>query len=159
MSFRRTLVPALVGALALIAVPAQARYGMAPVDTWARSGDRVIGHHSGAGRLDVRATVGSTHRVLWSVQNLGGGEPKLHHVTFTGCASDNGFDLHYISPSGKDVTGAVTHAGYVADHVDALERAWLIVRVASTARGRTLVCDLEGDGMHADDVVHLRLAS
>jgi hypothetical protein len=156
---RRCLVPiVLLAAVSALALPAQARYGRTPVDTWARYGDHIVGRHRGAGgqALHVRAPAGKTRRVIWSVKNLGGDIiPKLHSVTFRGCDDANGFRFRYVTPGGKDVTWAVTHDGYTAQDVDAGEKGWLNVWITSTASDRSVTCKLVGDGNGTTDTVNV----
>ena len=148
------LITALIGCLlGLGMVPARARYGRTPVDTWARYGDHIVGHNRNGGTLGVWAPAGKTRRVIWSVENLGGPSPKLHSVTFRGCDGANGFRFRYITSGGADVTGAVTHDGYVANGVNADERAWLNVWITSTASDRSSTCTLTGDGNGQTDIV------
>ena len=145
-----------LAALSTTALPAHARWGFTPVDTWARSGDQIVGQRGGeTGPLRVWTPAGSTRRVIWSIQNLGGGTPKLHQVTFHGCNDANGFRFRYVTPAGYDVTWPVTHDGYVAESVSAGEKAWLRVVITSTVRDRSRTCALHGEGMSATDTVQV----
>ncbi len=157
---RRGLVSVLLlAALMAIGVPAQARYGYTHVDTWARYHHRVAGHNDSAGTLRVRAPVsGSSRRVIWSVENLGAAIPKIHSVTFNGCDDGNGFRFRYRTQSGSDVSGAVTHQGYTAP-AQPHERAWLNVRIRSTASGRSFTCVLSGVGNGPASTVKLAVHS
>ena len=93
--------------------------------------------------------------MIWSIQNLGGGTPKLHQVTFYGCDGANGFRFRYVTPAGQDVTWSVTHNGYAAEDVSAGERAWLGVVITSTVPDRSRTCVLQGEGMVGTDTVHI----
>ena len=158
--FGRTLAAALLLAtLSMTALPAYARWGYTPVDTWVRSGDRVVGREDGTGPLVVWAPVGASRRVIWSIENLGGGIPKLHDVTFHGCDEPKGFRFRYVTPAGTDVTWSVTHEGYVAQGVDAGEKAWLNVWISSSAADRSGTCALEGEGMVGTDIVTVSVRS
>ena len=160
MSFRRTFV-AVLGICLLIlgsqAGPAYARYGRTPVDTWARFGDRLVDRNGVPGPLAVRVPAGTTRHVIWSIKNLGGAYPRLHRVTFFGCADGNGFRFRYVTPAGSDVTRAVINGGYHVRGVNANEKVWLTVRVTATASGRMRSCTLTGDGNGSPDAVTLRV--
>jgi hypothetical protein len=151
---RRLLVPLIVGCLLVTAAPAQARYGRSPVNTWVRYGDQVVRHANGT--LRFWAASGSTHRVVWSVRNLGRHiYPTLHSVAFSGCEDGKGFHFRYTTPGGTDVTWAVTHRGYRQAGVDPGERAWLNIWITSTRSDRSYACKLTGDGNGIRDHVWL----
>jgi hypothetical protein len=154
-AFRHGLAAVLLATLSVTALPAQARWGFTPVDTWARFEDRIAGHNDGSGLLRVWVHAGSARRVIWSIENLGGGTPKLSQVTFHGCDDANGFRFRYVTPAGQDVTWSVTHDGYVAESVSAGDRAWLDVVITSTVRDRSRTCVLEGEGMVGTDTVQV----
>jgi len=79
-----------------------------------RYADRVAGRDGGDGPLNVRVPVGSSRRVVWSVRNPGTAIPRIHHVTFHGCADAAGFRFRYFRRDGKNITWPVTHEGYRA---------------------------------------------
>jgi hypothetical protein len=143
----------LLAAVSALALPAHARYGRTPVDTWARYGDHIVGRNHYGRTLGVWAPAGKTRRVIWSIKNLGGAIPKLHSVTFRGCDDANGFRFRYVTPGGKDVTWAVTHDGYVATDVNANEKSWVNVWITSTSSNRSVTCELVGDGNGDTDTV------
>jgi len=151
---RRLFVPLIVGCLLVTAAPAYARYGRSPVNTWVRNGDQVVRRANGT--LRFWAASGSTHRVIWSVQNLGRNiSPTLHSVRFSGCEGAKGFDVRYTTPNGTDVTWKVTHRGYKQSGVDPMQRAWLTIWITATRPDRSYACRLTGDGNGIRDHVWL----
>jgi hypothetical protein len=153
---RRFFALALVSCLFLLgaAPQAQARWGHTPVDTWARYGDRIVGHNGGSGPLKVWAPTGSARRVIWSVANLGGVTPRVDSVTFHGCADAHGFRFRYSTPDGTDVTYAATHGGYAAK-ASPHERAWVNVGITSTKAARSVTCELSGVANGLPDTVKI----
>ncbi len=152
---KRALLIGLVLAIVAMASPAQARFGApTPVDTWVRMGDRIQGRHEDLGPLRVWAPPGSVNHVVWFIQNLGGSnEPALKHVTFHGCDDARGFQFRYIAPSGEDVTGPVTHAGYAVHKVHDDEYARVHIWIRSTERDREYACALHATGNGLNDNV------
>jgi hypothetical protein len=158
---RRALTIGLILGLVSLTYPAQARYGAAtPVDTWVRIGDRIQGRHNDVGPLRVWAPSGSVSHVVWFIQNMGSHNiPALHHVTFHGCDDAKGFHFRYIAPSGEDVTGPVTHAGYAVHRVHKDEYARVHVWIRSSEPDRSYSCVLHATGNGLNDDVKVRVHS
>jgi hypothetical protein len=96
------------------------------------------------------------HHVVWVIQNLARHKPALKHVTFHGCEDARGFRFRYVAPSGKDVSGPVTHAGYTVHGVDEYEHARVRIRITSTERDREYACVLHATGNGLSDSVKVR---
>lgn len=158
---RRLLILLLVGALALIANPAQARYGdpspgAGVVDTWVVQGDRVVGRSqiavSPPPTLTMSMKAGGTRVLAWRVMDLVRA-PVI--VMDTDCESGAGIGLRYFTPKGEDVSSDLSHHGYTQTSVEAGTFRTLSVHVHAKRANASLSCVLRGTGDGGFDKVLL----
>ena len=157
---KRALVVGLVLALAVLASPAQARYGEGRVDTWLRAGDREVDRnvHASTAVLSIHLTPGVPTKVRWFLKNLGG-HPSTHSLGFSGCHSDAGIGFRYFTPGGREVSWKVAHKGFVYPNVAEGHTRKLAIRLFTSHAGNSLICEVEGWGLSGHDSVGLRVSS
>src|SRR4051812_26151377 len=73
---------------------------------------RAGGREGGGGPLTGRPPAGPSRGGVWWFPNPGTAIPRIHHVTFHGCADAAGFRFRYFRRDGKNITWPVTHDGY-----------------------------------------------
>jgi hypothetical protein len=147
---RRLLVLTVVSALALVASPAQARYGDSPwpgsvLDTWGVQGDRVVGRSqiavSPPPTLTMSIKAGGTRVLAWRVMNV---RQATAIVMDTDCESGAGIGLRYFTPKGDDVSSDLSHHGYTQTSVEAGTFQTLYVQVHARRANASLSCVLRG---------------
>ena len=157
---RRCLIScAALAALSTLAVPASARYGVAHVHSYLRSGDSDWIGSPGVAVLTRRVHPGNG--VAFDVRGHGIGQPSVPDPSVHGCASTGGIDVRYILQTAggdHDVTDAVTGSGWTRD---ANFHEWVVrIRVAfhvgeHVAPGTELSCriTINHDPVRANVVV------
>ena len=116
---RSTALFATLLAVSTLAGPASARYGVAHVHSYVRSGDAGWVGSSGVASLERRVHAGSG--VAFDVRGVGLGRPIVPHPSVHGCSSTGGIDVRYIleTPDGdRDITDAVTGSGWTDPDAD-----------------------------------------
>jgi len=127
---RRSLILFVaLAAVSSLAVPASARYGVARVHSYLRSGDSEWVGSPGVAVLTRRVQAGNG--VSFDVRGHGIGQPAVPDPSIHGCASTGGIDVRYVvqtAGSDHDITDAVTGAGWTRE---ANVHEWVVrIRVA-----------------------------
>jgi hypothetical protein len=156
---RRFLVLALVGALALVANPAQANpyFKDGRVDSWLKYDHSVVGREqvnvSPTPRLVLSMSPGTGQAVAWRVTNL----RHARSILFVGCQGDDAIALRYFTPQGEPISGEVIHHRYSVTGVHKGTSKTVEVRVHALEPNSSLRCVLRGYGKGGVDRVVLKV--
>lgn len=159
MIHRSLILFVVLAAVSALAVPASARYGVAHVHSYLRSGDSDWVGSPGVAVLTRRVHPGNG--VSFDVRGHGIGQPSVPDPSVHGCASTGGIDVRYIVQTAggdHDITDAVTGPGWTRD---ANFHEWVVrIRVAfrvgeHVAPGAEFSCriTINRDPVRADLVV------
>ena len=129
---RSLIVCVALAVMGTLAAPASARYGVAHVHSYLRSGDSGWVGASGVAVPVLTRRVQAGNGVSFDLRGHGIGLPSVPHPSVHGCASSGGIDVRYILQTAggdRDITDLVTGSRWT-DH-DADFHEWVArIRVA-----------------------------